>query len=214
VLNLSKKEKSMRVFFSRLPLAACLPLAVAISACGQPPAQTATPAPAAAPAQSPVERGKVLVQVGGCHDCHTTKKLGPNGPEPDMDKMLSGHPEGIKITAPNKPPKGSPWTIATTDTLTAWSGAWGISFAANLTPDPTTGLRSGSWSEDLFIRAMRTGKHIGNGRDILPPMPWAMYSKLSDEDLKAIWAYLGSIPPIENDVPNPIPPAGAPAAAK
>ena len=43
---------------------------------------------AAAPTQTPAERGKVLVQVGGCHDCHTTKKDN----EPDMSVMLSGHP--------------------------------------------------------------------------------------------------------------------------
>ena len=184
-------------------LSACLPIAVAISACtpstpSEPAAKTA-----AAPAQTPAERGKVLVQVGGCHDCHTTKKAF----EPDMSVMLSGHPAGIKIPAPHKNPAGSPWVIATTETLTAWSGPWGISFAANITPDPDTGLKSSAWSEDAFLKAMKTGKHIGTGRDILPPMPWQMYSKLSDEDLKAIWAYLMSIPPVKNEVPDPIPPA-------
>jgi cytochrome c553 len=187
-------------------LSACLPIAVAISACTpstpEPAAKTAA-APAAAPAQTPVERGKVLVQVGGCHDCHTTKKAF----EPDMSVMLSGHPAGIKIAAPHKNPAGSPWVIATTETLTAWSGPWGISFAANITPDPDTGLKSSAWSEDAFLKAMKTGKHIGTGRDILPPMPWQMYSKLSDDDLKAIWAYLQSIPPVKNEVPDPIPPA-------
>ncbi|MBI1874891.1 MAG: diheme cytochrome c-553 [Acidobacteria bacterium] len=202
----------MHLFQYRVPLvAACLPIAVAISACNQPPAAPpAAPAPAAAPTQTPTERGKVLVTVGGCHDCHTTKKLGPKGPEPDMDKMLSGHPEGIKVAVPYKPAAGSPWTIATTDTLTAWSGPWGVSFAANLTPDTNTGLRSGVWTEELFINALRTGKHMGTSREILPPMPWSFYSQLSDDDLKAIWAYLGTIPAINNHVPDPIPPAGAP----
>src|SRR5262245_58956731 len=98
----------MRVFQHRVAvLAAWLPVACAISACSQPAPPPA--APAAAPAQSPAERGKVLVTAGGCNDCHTTKKLGPNGPEPDMSKMLSGHPEDIKITAPYKPAPGSPW---------------------------------------------------------------------------------------------------------
>src|SRR5580693_4702228 len=96
---------------------ACLPMAIALTGCGQPPAtQQAAPAaaaPAAAPAQTPAERGKMLVIGGGCHDCHTTKKLGPGGPEPDLSLMLSGHPEAIKITAPFKPAAGSPWTIAT-----------------------------------------------------------------------------------------------------
>lgn len=68
----------------------------------------------------------------------------------------------------------------------------------------------GVWTEELFIQAMRSGKHMGTGRDILPPMPWFNYAQLSDEDLKAIWAYLGTIPPITNNVPQPIPPAGLP----
>ena len=187
-------------------LAGGLLIAITISACSQPPAPTAAPAPAAAPTQTAVERGRMLVIGGVCHDCHTPKKLGPKGPEPDMDRMLSGHPEGIKVAAPFKPAAGSPWTIATTDDLTAWSGPWGVSFPANLTPDTLTGLRSGVWTEELFIKALRTGKHMGTARDILPPMPWNFYGQLSDDDLKAIWAYLGTIPAITNHVPDPIPP--------
>jgi hypothetical protein len=157
-----------------------------------------------------IERGRMLVIGGACHDCHTPKKFGPKGPEPDMDRMLSGHPENDKVTTPFKPAPGSPWVVATTADLTSWSGPWGISFPANLTPDPNTGLRSGVWTEELFIKALRTGKHMGTARDILPPMPWNFYGQLSDDDLKAIWAYLGTIPPIKNHVPDPIPPAGAP----
>lgn len=157
-----------------------------------------------------IERGKLLVAVGGCHDCHTPKKVGPKGLEPDMTRMLSGHPEEAKVTAPFRPADGSPWIIGVNDHLTAWSGPWGISFAVNLTPDPLTGLRSGVWSEEVFIKAMRTGKHMGTARDILPPMPWFNYAQLSDEDLRAIWAYLGTIPPIRNRVPDPIPPPAPP----
>lgn len=207
----------MRLFtHSRLAMLAASAV-IGLGGCAAPPleapAATSTPAAAAAPAQDPVERGRVLVQVGGCNDCHTTKKLGPAGPEPDMDKELSGHPQEIKISAHYKAASGSPWTIGTTDTLTAWSGAWGISFAANLTPDKT-GIGDGVWDEGKFIKAMRTGQHYGNGRPILPPMPWNMYMKLSDEDLKAIWAYLMSIKPIANTVPDNIPPPGAPPAGK
>jgi cytochrome c553 len=185
-------------------LSACLPIAVAISACNQPPASApaTAPAPAAAPTQTPAERGKVLVQVGGCHDCHSPKDKG----QIIQSTMLSGHPSSLKITAPHK--VTGPWVIGTTDMLTAWSGPWGISFAANITPDPDTGLKSSAWSEDAFLKAMKTGKHIGTGRDILLPMPWFMYKDLSDEDLKAIWAYLQSIPPVKNEVPDPIPPPG------
>jgi mono/diheme cytochrome c family protein len=145
--------KFMGMFQHRVPLiAACLPMTFAVAACNQP------APPAAAPAQTAVERGKMLVIGGACHDCHTPKKLGPKGPEPDMDRMLSGHPEGIKIAAPFKPAAGSPWTIATTDDLTAWSGPWGVSFPANLTPDTLTGLRSGVWTEELFIKALSTDR--------------------------------------------------------
>jgi cytochrome c553 len=164
-----------------------------------------------APTVAPAERGKMLVIGGGCHDCHTPKIVGPKGPEPDMSRMLSGHPESIKVDAPNKAVPGSLWTIATTDTLTAWSGAWGVSFAANLTPDRNTGITSGVWSEDLFVKALKTGKHMGTARDILPPMPWNWYSQLSEEDLRAIYAYLLTIPPIANHVPDPLPPAPASA---
>ncbi len=195
----------MRFFQHRVALlSACLPIAFALSACTQStPGGTDAAKPAAAPAQTPAERGKVLVQVGGCHDCHTTKKDNA----PDMSVMLSGHPASIKIPAAPKVPAGSPWIIQTTGTLTAWSGPWGTTYAANLTPDPDTGLKSSAWSEDNFLKAMKTGKHIGTGRDILPPMPWQMYSQLSDDDLKAIWAYLQTIPPVKNEVPDPVPPA-------
>ena len=125
--------------------------------------------------------------------------------------MLSGHPEGTKVAAPFRPAPRSPWTVATNDDFTAWSGPWGVSFTANLTSDTNTGLRSGVWTEELFIKALRTGKHVGTSRDILPPMPWQGFAQLSDDDLKAIWAYLGTIPAINNHVPDPIPPPGAPA---
>jgi mono/diheme cytochrome c family protein len=194
--------KVIGMFHHRVSLAAaCLLTAFAGAACTQ---------AAAAPSQTAVQRGKMLVIGGACHDCHTPKKLGPKGPEPDMDRMLSGHPENIKITAPYKPAPGNSWAIGISDDLTAWSGPWGVSFPANLTPDTLTGLRSGVWTEALFVKALRTGKHMGTARDILPPMPWNFYGQLSDEDLKAIWAYLGTIPAIKNHVPDPIPPANVP----
>jgi len=182
------------------------PILLALSACQQPPASS-TAAPGGS-ASSSLERGKFLVEYGGCHDCHTPKKLGPNGPEPDMARMLSGHPETQAVTAPFQP-TGEVWTAATNDHLTAWSGPWGVSFAPNLTPDLNTGLRSGVWTEALFIQAMRTGKHVGTSREILPPMPWQAIGKLSDDDLKAMWTFLGTIPPVLNHVPDPLPPAGA-----
>src|SRR5215472_6073304 len=139
------------------------------AACSQPaPPPQPTPMPAAAPQMSQVERGKYIVAAGGCNDCHTPMKMGPNGPEPDMSRMLSGHPENVKI---DKAPKlEGPWMAAASATFTAWAGPWGISYTANLTPDQNTGL--GIWTEDMFIKAIREGKHMGTSRPILPPMPW------------------------------------------
>jgi cytochrome c553 len=196
----------------RLLAASCIPAALVLAGCNSQPAPgTAASTPPPQDAGSAIARGKVLVTVGGCNDCHTPKTMGPNGPVPDTSKLLSGHPEGAAISEGYQPAKDTPWTIATNDLLTAWSGPWGVSFAANLTPDPNTGLRSGVWTEALFIQAMRTGKHMGTSRAILPPMPWQELSQLSDDDLHAIWAYLGSIPPVANHVPDPIPPASRPS---
>jgi hypothetical protein len=125
------------------------------------------------------------------------------GPEPDLSLALSGHPETVKLPAPELKP--GPWFAATAG-MTAWAGPWGISYAANLTPDKNTGL--GIWTEEMFLNAMQTGKHMGAGRAILPPMPWKALSRLTDEDLKAIFAYLQSVPAIPNRVPDPVGPNG------
>jgi mono/diheme cytochrome c family protein len=183
-------------------------MAVILSACGSPPAAPPAETTTAAPAVPQVDRGRMLVIGGGCHDCHTPKILTPKGPEPDMSRMLSGHPESEKISAPFKPQPGSPWAVHTNDHLTAWSGAWGVSFAANLTPDQNTGL--GIWTEDMFVNAIKQGKHMGTSRPILPPMPWNWYGQLSEDDLKAMFAYLRSIPAISNRVPVPLGPDGKP----
>jgi hypothetical protein len=191
---------------------ACLLLAAAFSGCGQP-ASTPPPAatPAAAPAISQVERGRLLILGGACHDCHTPKKIGPAGPEADMSLMLSGHPQSDTITEPYKQKPGEKWTTHVNDHLAAWSGAWGVSFAANLTPDQNTGL--GIWTEDMFVEAIKNGKHMAKGRAILPPMPWMYYGKLPDDDLKAMFAYLKSIPAVANRVPVPLGPDGKPIEA-
>ncbi len=157
-----------------------------------------------------IEHGKYLVTIMYCNDCHTPFKMGPNGPEPDMSRMLSGHPEGMKLPPPPKP--SGPWVISFIGTNTAFAGPWGISYPANLTPDQNTGI--GIWTEDMFLKALKTGKHMGTSRPIQPPMPWQWIGKATDEDLKAIFAYLKSIPPISNHVPDYEPPAGpAPKAA-
>ena len=98
-------------------------------------------------------------------------------------------------------PKG-PWAVVTSLEFTAFSGPWGVTYAQNLTPDENTGL--GIWTEEMFIQALRTGRHMGVSRPIQPPMPWDVYGKLPDEDLKSIYAYLRSIPPVKNRIPEPI----------
>lgn len=160
-------------------------------------------------AQTPVARGKYLALIGGCHDCHTPKKMGPQGPEPDMSRALSGHPEGANLPPAPKLPPG-PWIATVNGDLTAWSGPWGVSYAVNLTPDANTGI--GIWTEDMFVKAMRTGRHMGVSRPILPPMPWPQIAQMTDADLKALFAYMKSLPAVKNRVPEPViaaPPAGA-----
>ncbi len=155
-------------------------------------------------------RGRYLVETGACGDCHTPLKMGSNGPEPDVKRWLSGHPESLVMPPPPKLPAG-PWQVVSSATNTAWAGPWGVSFTANLTPDANTGL--GRWSAKQFIDTMRLGKHLGTGRAVLPPMPIPAYKNFNDADLEAIYAYLMSIPPVKNRVPQPVPPAAAPASA-
>ena len=84
-----------------------------------------------------------------------------------------------------------------------WEGPWGITFPRNLTPDMETGI--GSWTEQDIVNAFRLG-HRPDQSLILPPMPWAAYSQMSDEDAFALAAYIKSIPPIRHKAPDRIPP--------
>ena len=163
-----------------------------------------TAATDAAPAYTPnVEHGAYIVNTSGCHDCHTPWKLGPKGPEPDMTRALIGHPADLKMPPPPPLPEG-PWLWLGAATNTAFAGPWGVSFTANLTPDKETGL--GDWTPEMFIATMRTGLHQGKGRPALPPMPWSVYGNRSDNDLRDLFAYLQSLAPVHNRVPEPVPP--------
>jgi len=164
-------------------------------------ARANAPAPARMSQADMVKRGDYLVNTMGCGDCHTPYKMGPNGPEPDMTLFLSGHPESMKMPPPPAP--SGPWVGSISATSTAWAGPWGISYTANLTPDPETGI-SGTYTEEQFIMTIREGKKQGRGRMILPPMPWPVIRNLTDEDLKAIFAYLQTLKPIRNKVPEPV----------
>lgn len=160
-----------------------------------------------------VVRGKYLVQASGCNDCHSPKIMTAQGPMDDTTRLLSGHPADMPLFPVDTAVLHGAWIQAAPD-LTAWAGPWGVSYSANLTPDEKTGL--GGWTEDIFIRTIRTGKYHGvnEGRTLLPPMPWQNFRGMTDEDLKAIFAYLQSVPAVNNAVPAPVPPNQIPMAKK
>lgn len=151
-----------------------------------------------------IARGDYLVTTTGCDDCHTPKKFGPNGPEFDMSRRFMGYPADQELppfdesVLPN-------WALFNHE-LTAAVGPWGVSFSANITSDET-GI--GTWTYEQFERAMRQGLYKGmeGSRPLLPPMPWQNFAKLSDEDLRSMFAFLKSTTPIKNLVPANIPPA-------
>jgi len=188
------------------PRSAAEPLLLAQS---PPPPKAANPAAPQMPqsrskaeGSGPVAEGKRLVDTHDCHACHTPMKMGANGPEPDMSLALAGHPQNLVMPPP--PKLEGPWGWVAASTNTAFAGPWGISYAINLTPDVETGL--GKWQENEFVQAIKTGKHLGVGRPIMPPMPWPAYRNLNDQQLRAIFAYLKSVTPIKNKVPDYAPP--------
>jgi mono/diheme cytochrome c family protein len=150
---------------------------------------------------SQVKWGEHIVTVTGCNDCHTPKKMGAHGPEDNMDLELSGQQAQMpEINGDRKDVESK--GLALTN-MTEWIGPWGISYSANISSDPTTGI--GNWTVDQFIYCIRNGKYNGSpkGRDLLPPMPWQSFAKMTDDELKAVYAYLESTKPIHNIVPQP-----------
>lgn len=151
-----------------------------------------------------VALGKYIVSTSGCDDCHTPKIFTEKGPVFDTTRSLSGFPKDEVLPEIDMSMIGPGKWVMTEKHLGAWVGPWGISYASNLTPDNATGI--GTLSEEMFIKTLREGKFMGVGRPLLPPMPWEVYGKKTDQDLKAIYAYLMSIKPINNQVPQPTPP--------
>ncbi|MEI9920645.1 MAG: diheme cytochrome c-553 [Bacteroidota bacterium] len=144
-----------------------------------------------------IKKGSYLVKIGGCHDCHSPKVMTEFGPVPDTSRLLSGHPHEQPFPdGPSLPPG----TALFAPGQTAAKGPWGISYAANLTPDDT-GI--GNWTFEQFETAIRKGKYKGleKSRPLMPPMPWQMYQNFSDEDLRAVFTYLKSLKPVDNLVP-------------
>ncbi len=158
--------------------------------------------------ESKVAWGEHLVTIGVCDDCHSPKIMTENGPEPDPSLRLSGHPASMEPANLDRKVIEQNGYGACNPHLTSWIGPWGISYAANLTSDPT-GI--GNWTEENFFRAIREGKFKGleNGRMLLPPMPWPNYRYMTDDELSAIFAFLKTVPPVKNVVPNPQPPVSA-----
>lgn len=129
-----------------------------------------------------IERGKYLVTLGGCNDCHTS---GYFFGKPDMERMLGGSEVGFEIPG------------------------LGTFYGPNLTPDKTTGL--GDWSEDEIVTAIQTGMRP-DGRALAPIMPWRALANLTPSDAQAIAAFLKSLPPVENKVPGPFGPGETPSS--
>jgi len=136
-----------------------------------------------------IERGRYIVSIAACNDCHTPK-VDAQGTF-DTSRLLSGRP------ATTPPPAQGSEIRASLD-LTAWSGPWGNSYAANLTSDKETGL-GGRYTEESFIKTIRTGKKP-EGEQLAPPMPWPVYRNMTDEDLKSVFAYLQTLKPVRNFV--------------
>jgi mono/diheme cytochrome c family protein len=70
---------------------------------------------------------------------------------------------------------------------------------SNLTPDNATGI--GKWSEEEFIQTIRTGK-TPEGETLHPFMPWRENARLSEDELRAIYRFLRTLPPIHNEIPR------------
>jgi len=181
-------------------------VAVLLLANCQPSAPTPAPSAPTVTQADQVKRGEYLVSISGCNDCHSPKKMGPNGPEIIAERKLSGYPSDLPVPTFDTKMTSQGFAMFTPD-LTAAYGPWGTSFAANLTPDES-GL--GNWTLEQFKKALTQGKSKGmdNGRMLLPPMPWVNYVGMKDEDISAMFAYFKSIPPVKNVVPAPVPPAG------
>lgn len=149
-----------------------------------------------------IQRGEYLVNAIGCDDCHSPKRMGAHGPELIPELRLSGFPEKGQLSETDQKMVQKGWAMFAPD-LTASVGPWGTTYASNITSD-STGI--GSWKEENFLRAIKEGvsKGITGNRPLLPPMPWANFRKLTDDDLKSIFAYLQTVKPVHNIVPQSV----------
>lgn len=154
--------------------------------------------------ETQVKWGEHLVTIGGCNDCHTPKKMTAMGPADDSTLLLSGHPEKLPAPDVDRKQMESKGLVVTSD-FTAWIGPWGISYSANLTPDETG---TGKWTENQFLYAVRNSisKGLPGSRPLMPPMSMMPVKHMTDDELKAIFAYLRTVKPIKNNSVQPTPP--------
>jgi mono/diheme cytochrome c family protein/uncharacterized protein YjiS (DUF1127 family) len=145
-------------------------------------ATSAVPARVALAQDAQVKRGSYLVTLGGCNDCHTP---GYFFGKPDKARMLGGSEVGFEIPG------------------------LGVFHGPNLTPDAETGL--GSWSTEEIVRAITKGERP-DGRVLAPIMPWHAFANLTRQDVRAIVAFLKSLPPVKNKVPGPFGPSETPTS--
>lgn len=155
--------------------------------------------------ESQVKWGEHLVTIGGCNDCHTPKKMTPMGPVDDSTLLLSGHPESLPAPDVDRKATESKGLVVTSD-FTAWIGPWGITYSANLTPDDSG---TGKWTESQFLYAIKNSvsKGLAGSRPLMPPMSMMPVKHMTDDELKAIFAYLRTVKPIKNNSVQPTPPA-------
>jgi hypothetical protein len=152
---------------------------------------------------SQVKWGQHLVTVSACLDCHGPKDYSKPGAGLDSLHFLAGY-IGSPMPDVNRAELQSKH-LAVTGDQTLWVGPWGVTYSSNLTSDSATGI--GAWTEDRFMYAIRNGKYNGlaSDRNLLPTMPWEMYKNMTDDELRAIFAYLKTTKPIKNKVPPPMP---------
>jgi hypothetical protein len=181
-------------------------VAIALYACSSNAAKKSDAAANKISKEEMIKRGEYLVTISGCDDCHTPKKIGPMGPEPDMELRLSGYRQQLPFPKADTNVIKQGWALVNPE-LTGWAGAWGASFAANISSDET-GI--GNWTFEQFKKAFTEGKWKGmdNSRPLMPPMPWQNYSKMHPEDVEAIFTFLKSTKPVKNIEP-PIKPFSA-----
>jgi mono/diheme cytochrome c family protein len=142
----------------------------------------AAPLGGANAADPAVERGKYLVTIAGCNDCHTPGYfLG----KPDMSRQFGGSEVGFELPG------------------------HGVFYGPNLTSDKDTGL--GRWTDRQIATALTAGSRP-DGRMLAPIMPWQAFANLTKPDVSAIVAYLRSLPPVKNKVPGPFGPSETPTS--